>query len=827
MSTPLIGPDGREYTLDNADPKALEHVLGQGFRVAQPGETPDIGDTIHSTALDTAQSLGAAGVGAIEGITGGLSTAALRHARLSKLMEPGLGGRERADRVAAADVASLKAFEGEHPVAHTLGELGGMLVSPVNAVAPVIEGARAATVLGRVGQKALGGVGVGTLFGAGNAISDAALGDAPLTAEKLIAGAGLGAVLGGLGGGLGGSIEEGAAKMLPKLGTLIKGATSALDDVANDAAVNATRATQGELSKFSEQQMENAGRVMRERGYVKPLSTADDILQRAESEIGAVGAEKGAILDLAEAGGAKPSYSELLTRLEDLRASKNPIEQKIVSKELSELVEGVRELGGRPVTEIGVRGSGFRALDDLRQSVAKRAKFSSGPAGVDDAALGLKRELAGVFRDEIDRQLVPQLGSDIGKHYADTKALYGSLKDIAKMAKLGTKRPSGFSLKDLATGALGGALHPFGVVGAVGAKFMREQGPAVVATVADRLAKSPALGAMAASFAKMLPETAPKLGQYGPALMAAAEQGPAHALAQHMVTAQVDPSYAATAQMAGLRPEAPDEHAAAMGRATDIAAIHGTLKAHDKAISDAMRHVVAGTQPPKASPVLKSQDFGAKRMRQDSIEAHRRRVEEVRRLATDPQALIDRVSGNLEGIGDSAPGVSAAMTATAQRAVQYLAQAAEVPPKPGPMAREWTPTEAERHKFSLKLEAVQEPASVLRHAANGTLTRQQMDAIRAVYPAFAKDIETRALEQLTSGEQMSYRARMMLTLMTGVDADGTMSPKAIAANQSALARATGKPSEQMAPPDKSKGKLGQAEMMALPGQRKELQGEAT
>lgn len=87
-----------------------------------------------------------------------------------------------------------KTVEKQHPVATTVGELGGALALPVGA------GATAATLPARMARGAATGAGVGALYGAGQ-------GETPL---ERATGAGTGAVLGGATGGLAPPLVEGA-----------------------------------------------------------------------------------------------------------------------------------------------------------------------------------------------------------------------------------------------------------------------------------------------------------------------------------------------------------------------------------------------------------------------------------------------------------------------------------------------------------------------------------------------------------------------------------------------------------------------------------------
>lgn len=805
MSTPtaLIGPDGKEYVLTNPD--ALESLREQGFHA--PGERAPL-----SPVEEGIETFKAGAQGLVRGVTGGLSDVAL--AELSEGEQPKAIPGSSQFETSAQQAERLRT---EQPVATLSGELAGMVASPINKVGDLVgRSIKATTALGRIGAMTAAGTSVGTLFGAGKILGDSALGDVDLTAEKLIAGAGLGALLGGAGGALGSAIEEGARAVLPSAKTLIGRTQSALEEIANDSAISATRAQQSVINRIGDDKLTAVAKVLRERGHLE--LTPERMAQSVAKDREALGKTLGKFLDDLDTTGGRPDHMRMLGRIDEFEARLNSLEQDAIATDLRS--------ARKAVAKLGEEGSGFRALDDLKQTIQAKAKFSKGPTPLDDTTLGLKRGLAGIFRDELDQQIIPQLDADLGKTFTESKATYGALKDAERLAESGAGRVGGVGLRDMLAAVVGSNIHPMGFAAALGSKVLREHGSAIVARIADKLAKEPALQAMAKSFAAALPQTAPKLGPYAAVLAQEAGASPERALAAHMTYAQLDPSYAATAQLAGMTPEEPSEYQAVLTRAKDVSAIAGAAKAHDEAISEAIEGIATGKRAAPKSPVLKSQDFGSKRMRQNSTEAHKRRVEEVRLLLTDPQALVDRVSANIEGLGGVAPGVAASMTSTAQRAVAYLAKQAEVPAPAGPQAREWAPNETERHTFALKLEAVQEPMSILQRAANGTLTKPQLEAIRAVYPAFAKDLETKALERLLDkSKSIPYQSRLMLSMLASVSADGTTTPRAIAANQTAIARAGGREEQKMQTPPKTDAKSNPAKRMALPGEKRELGAE--
>jgi hypothetical protein len=172
--------------------------------------------------------------------------------------------------------------------------------------------------------------------------------------------------------------------------------------------------------------------------------------------------------------------------------------------------------------------------------------------------------------------------------------------------------------------------------------------------------------------------------------------------------------------------------------------------------------------------------------------------EGVHELATNPQALVDRVANNLGSLHTVAPGLSGSMTAVAERAVQHLSKLAGVPPPRGPMGTTWVKTKSEKRVLDQAYSAINDPLTLLEHARAGTLTRAHVAAVQAVYPMLARAIGDRALDAaLETGKRPSYRQRQALSLLTGIDVDGELAMTA--ANQRAMQAGSVKPSNTGAP----------------------------
>ena len=248
------------------------------------------------------------------------------------------------------------------------------------------------------------------------------------------------------------------------------------------------------------------------------------------------------------------------------------------------------------------------------------------------------------------------------------------------------------------------------------------------------------------------------------------------------------------------------------------AAAH-SMDEHDAATDGHIEKILKGERDPLPPPSLKTQDFGSKRMRKDAAEAHQQGVRDVRTMAADPSMLVDRVAANVGNLGESTPGLVGAMHRIAHNAVTHLAKVSQEPPKGGPLAKDWTHSDAERHDFAARMAiATKGPHEALRHAAAGTLTEQQHDTLKAVWPEHAKDIANKLLSRLAENPHVAQRSRLAIYMLTGVDPDGSFG--AVAYNQQIIAGQ--KSDAQQKPPPSGKTSMTLAQRTATPSQKAEL-----
>jgi hypothetical protein len=772
---PVVKPDG---SLASVRSENYEKALAQGARLQSADEQAKF----HSQLKFGDRPIAAGAAGAVRGATVGLSD----------VVGPALG---------VVDRSTLRGLKEENPLASTVGDVAGTTAS---LFVPGLQEASGPALVARLGRAAQEGAGLakatslggrmlgrvvaggveGSLFGAGNAVTEAALGDPNLAAEKLISHVGLGGVLGSVGGVAGGALGDAVNEATGGIGKLLK-------TTSEDFAAKAIGGIQSSFKGMEKEEIRAIARDVIDSGIIGKTDRAIDILPKIKAAKELAGQDIGAVLDAIDtSGGPKFDFARGIARLRAFHDGLNEAEKDIIGAQLEKKITQLERTAAK--------GGGFRDVNELKSTMQGEINYKSDA----DAKLKLMKQAVGIFRDEIDTQLKAVTLPEEFAKFQKAKDLYGSFAEAEKWGKRGAKALLGnrtFSLTDylgasglshLATGPVGAVL---GAAGAVGNKLMRERGPALATNALEGLAARQGGG--------LEPLLAATLQRSATGALPAAE------------------GLAASDLLGGDKEQRSNSD---RGRHLDVLNQH--IEDHDDEIDRHIDRVMDGDRAPH-SPVEAahaSQDHGAKRMRRERPEAHDALVNEMAGLAANPQRVAELVAENSGQVAAVAPGVTQAMTQRAVSAVKYLARAAAVPAPAGPMAPKWHTSEAERHTYAQKVEVVRDPLrTVMRHAAAGTLTSTQMEALRAVYPGLARAMSDKALERIAEGpKNVPYRAKMMLSLLSGIDVDGSQSQAAIASNQAASRGKSQSSDVARKPVSRSEQTL--AARTALPQQQREI-----
>ncbi len=617
-----------------------------------------------------------------------------------------------------------------------------------------IIGDAAPSMLGRMAQRAaaVGASGAveGGLYGAGNALSQAALNDTPITAEKVLGGFGHGTLFGGgVGAGLGaaGGLASSAFERIVGGSAGLK---ASAEKLANESALKAVGFQGSDFRKLigrrageaAENKIADAGSELLNykfdsgplkgqklfTGAKKAEDFVDDLALAKEE----VGAKIGAVKRQVDAAGAAPDAEAYLARvraevLDPLKASNSPTirnQAKRVEEELASLGERVEARASALTAEpmrvrlpdgsIEMRpvkppapitfGELERQRADLRNVFQPPRPAGGGlPPPVPEHAAHLEKAER-ILAEELDKTVEKHLASAglDATEYARNKKTFGALADIEKVAnkaaaqQLGNRAlsPSDYgtgiatAMGAMISGNVGGAL--MGGAGAVAHKIIRERGRSVLAVMADSVAK-------------------------------------------------MDGRIADAAQsLAGL--------ASAPRRAALVAATAPTI-------------------------------------------SFDRTAEAVRSFASNPQSAAQALARPIEGIAPEHPQLAAQMQQTLAGDYQYLAS--KLPKSLGRADSSLTPQleksrvpKSEQQRFMAIVQAIENPASVIEKIAAGELPRDQIEALKARRPEIYNQMRTEAIKAFSMAKApRGILERTRVSLAFDFNGDASLDPQTLAAIQ--------------------------------------------
>lgn len=214
--------------------------------------------------------------------------------------------------------------------------------------------------------------------------------------------------------------------------------------------------------------------------------------------------------------------------------------------------------------------------------------------------------------------------------------------------------------------------------------------------------------------------------------------------------------------------------------------IHQTIKGDDM-ISKSTRSLVSG-----ASKVIPEHLIPDDRSL-DELE------KKLRKLEDNP----DKFEGISANAGYYLPNHGIAMAGTAASAMGYLSSLRPASTKSSPLEPMREPTAADRAKFRRVLMLAQQPMMLAQLMKDGTLTTQDVQHVRTMYPHFYSRLTQKMTEAVIShiskDQPIPYKLRFGLSVLLGQPMDSSMSAQNIMSNQAVFDGAAATNPEIQAP----------------------------
>lgn len=191
--------------------------------------------------------------------------------------------------------------------------------------------------------------------------------------------------------------------------------------------------------------------------------------------------------------------------------------------------------------------------------------------------------------------------------------------------------------------------------------------------------------------------------------------------------------------------------------------------------------------------------------------AYTARADEIRsQIAPAPDGSLqmrpsarEQIANRLAPIAAGDPMLADKMETIAARRLEFLA--GKLPKRPdiggipiGP--DKWQPSDMEMRTFARYASAVEDPHAVVERLAAGSVTPEDAEAMRSVYPEMFADIQRQIIESLPSLRQtLPYQRRLAMSIFSGVAVDPALDPRVLAVLQGTFANEEGSEGGTQAP----------------------------
>jgi hypothetical protein len=158
----------------------------------------------------------------------------------------------------------------------------------------------------------------------------------------------------------------------------------------------------------------------------------------------------------------------------------------------------------------------------------------------------------------------------------------------------------------------------------------------------------------------------------------------------------------------------------------------------------------------------------------------------INELISNPEKLQETVARRTIHLNNVAPETTNAAVVTAVKGLQFLNSKM---PKPTTdvsssnlfTKREFEPSELQLSKFERYVQAVENPMSAVEDLKDGTLTREASEAIQVVYPNLFAKMQEQVIEMVQDPNvKVDYNKRLQLGILMDIPTDSSLMPANIA-----------------------------------------------
>jgi hypothetical protein len=164
-----------------------------------------------------------------------------------------------------------------------------------------------------------------------------------------------------------------------------------------------------------------------------------------------------------------------------------------------------------------------------------------------------------------------------------------------------------------------------------------------------------------------------------------------------------------------------------------------------------------------------------------TAEAYANIHDNVQRYSQDPEAFTNRVNRSTAGMYEAAPNTSTAVDTLAVQAAMFLSKKLPKQTTAKGMLemfnKQRPPSKLDLAKLERTLNALENPEVVYKEMENGKLSHEGAEVLRTVYPSLYAGLREKVLEQVGKNPKMPYNKKLQLGILLDIPTDESLIPE--------------------------------------------------
>ena len=219
-----------------------------------------------------------------------------------------------------------------------------------------------------------------------------------------------------------------------------------------------------------------------------------------------------------------------------------------------------------------------------------------------------------------------------------------------------------------------------------------------------------------------------------------------------------------------------------------LSTIESLSRKTSKAVETTSKFIFEKVRPPtRGVGVIIEKMSNAER-----LEKFEKTVEKLKTLTDVPDAMLDQLDAATKDTFEYAPKITQGLQLAAIRATSFLASKVPQPPDKGILDQPYQPSQAQIITFMRYVDAVENPLIALKQLEENAVNGETIETLKTVYPSLYTDIKSQIVasmaDKMASGKlDLPYQRRVVLSRFLEMPLDSSFRPEIVARNQATLA----------------------------------------